>query len=648
MHSRSTPTSRPCSTRSTRSSAATPAPPRVRALGGDEPRYDHELDAAMRRGRLPRRSASANRRRPLEAALVVEAVARAGRGRVRAPRRSSSPASSASADRRRPGRARPSPTRGPVRFAADAATLVVVGGDEARARRRSVPATSSRCDAGSAIPIGDVDALRRRHRSAGGSARAGAGLVAGRAGGRVAGAMRGRARPHRRPRRASASSSAARSARSRRCSTGSPSARSRSRAPAGWRWRRRGPWADPSGAAVLPRRTRCAPPRAGVLRTPTSSRARMGFTEEYDLHLWTMRLAGAARRAARDRLARPGAQPASAGWPGPVSDDAPGPLQYDADQTALAASVRRCVRRSLEAVTQATPTSGAGTRRRCGTGSPSSACSGWPRPRAAAARVEIAAAMEVLGEATAPGPLVADVHRHPAATGDPSAADRQRRRHRRRVGSPPLLPWAPVADVFVELAADAAWRAPGRQATWSRSRRSPASRGAASTWSGSSSGRRRLAGVGVGDVAVARLPRRRRWIGSWRSRSRWRPRPGAVRPPDRPVPGRSPIPSPTSRSGYACGPRPDAHRRVRRRQPGLGAQRRRRRDGTAVGDSGRRSTPPTAATRRSAPWGSPSRARRRVGPPHRQVSACACPDRPAAPRSSRCAADSASERRSDQ
>jgi hypothetical protein len=71
---------------------------------------------------------------------------------------------------------------------------------------------------------------------------------------------------------------------------------------------------------------------------------------------------------------------------------------------------------------------------------------------------EIAAVMEVLGEAAAPGPLVATF----MATQLVDAPERERLAsgdHVASVGSPPLLPWAPVAEVFVELTADGAWLA---------------------------------------------------------------------------------------------------------------------------------------------------------------------------------------------
>jgi alkylation response protein AidB-like acyl-CoA dehydrogenase len=71
---------------------------------------------------------------------------------------------------------------------------------------------------------------------------------------------------------------------------------------------------------------------------------------------------------------------------------------------------------------------------------------------------EIAAVMEVLGAAAAPGPLVgtfmATQLAGPAGRARLASGD-----HVASIGSPPLLPWAPVADVFVELAPDGAWLA---------------------------------------------------------------------------------------------------------------------------------------------------------------------------------------------
>jgi hypothetical protein len=71
---------------------------------------------------------------------------------------------------------------------------------------------------------------------------------------------------------------------------------------------------------------------------------------------------------------------------------------------------------------------------------------------------EIAAVMEVLGEAAAPGPLVATFMTTQVA-GSPARERLASGDHVASVGSPPLLPWAPVAEVFVELAPDGAWLA---------------------------------------------------------------------------------------------------------------------------------------------------------------------------------------------
>lgn len=71
---------------------------------------------------------------------------------------------------------------------------------------------------------------------------------------------------------------------------------------------------------------------------------------------------------------------------------------------------------------------------------------------------EVVAAFEALGSAVHPGPLVETVfalqllpvaERERVARGDALVA----------VGTPPLVPWAPLAAVFVEVAGDAAWLA---------------------------------------------------------------------------------------------------------------------------------------------------------------------------------------------
>jgi alkylation response protein AidB-like acyl-CoA dehydrogenase len=83
---------------------------------------------------------------------------------------------------------------------------------------------------------------------------------------------------------------------------------------------------------------------------------------------------------------------------------------------------------------------------------------GLATPEGGGGVLEIAATMEALGQAGAPGPLVGTfmatqlvgpIERVRLAAGEAIAS----------VGAPPLLPWAAVADLFVELAGDEAWLA---------------------------------------------------------------------------------------------------------------------------------------------------------------------------------------------
>ena len=82
---------------------------------------------------------------------------------------------------------------------------------------------------------------------------------------------------------------------------------------------------------------------------------------------------------------------------------------------------------------------------------------GIAAPGADAGAGELVAAAEALGQAGCPGPLVGAVcavrllpepERDAVAAGESVPA----------VGAPPLLPWAPVADVFVEVCGGRAWR----------------------------------------------------------------------------------------------------------------------------------------------------------------------------------------------
>ncbi len=79
-------------------------------------------------------------------------------------------------------------------------------------------------------------------------------------------------------------------------------------------------------------------------------------------------------------------------------------------------------------------------------------------PEGGGGALEIAAAMEELGAAVCPGPLVStffasqvlsDDERSRVVSGESVAS----------VGSPPLMPWAPTAELFVEVTDGKAWRA---------------------------------------------------------------------------------------------------------------------------------------------------------------------------------------------
>jgi alkylation response protein AidB-like acyl-CoA dehydrogenase len=83
---------------------------------------------------------------------------------------------------------------------------------------------------------------------------------------------------------------------------------------------------------------------------------------------------------------------------------------------------------------------------------------GLGTPEGGGGAASIVAAMAALGEAMVPGPLVAtfvasqlvpEPERKAIGNGEALVS----------LGTPPLLPWAPVADVFVELDGDEAWLA---------------------------------------------------------------------------------------------------------------------------------------------------------------------------------------------
>jgi alkylation response protein AidB-like acyl-CoA dehydrogenase len=105
-------------------------PARVRELGGDQPRYDAEL-AGLLRGQGFLGFAFEEGAGPLEAALVVESVAR-GAGVVAAGAEALVvPGVGAAVAAPAPIAVAVAGSTAPIRFAADAATLLAVGDDEA-------------------------------------------------------------------------------------------------------------------------------------------------------------------------------------------------------------------------------------------------------------------------------------------------------------------------------------------------------------------------------------------------------------------------------------------------------------------------------------------------------------------------------------
>ncbi len=105
-------------------------PARVRALGGDQPRYDHELAELLReQGFLGFRLDDGAG--PLDAALVVEAVSRAAGVVAVGAEALVCPGALAGVDVAPPVAVAVAGSTAPVRYAADAASLVAVDGHEA-------------------------------------------------------------------------------------------------------------------------------------------------------------------------------------------------------------------------------------------------------------------------------------------------------------------------------------------------------------------------------------------------------------------------------------------------------------------------------------------------------------------------------------
>jgi alkylation response protein AidB-like acyl-CoA dehydrogenase len=130
-------------------------------------------------------------------------------------------------------------------------------------------------------------------------------------------------------------------------------------------------------------------------------------------------------------------------------------LSYDDDQVALADSVRRWLsHRAVDddaATTEPVPQG-------LWEGLADLGVLALGTPEGGGGALEIAAVMEVLGELAAPGPLVGTFVAGQLLDGEPRLGVAAGTRLV-AVGTPPLVPWAAVADIFIELDGAAAWLA---------------------------------------------------------------------------------------------------------------------------------------------------------------------------------------------
>jgi alkylation response protein AidB-like acyl-CoA dehydrogenase len=131
-------------------------------------------------------------------------------------------------------------------------------------------------------------------------------------------------------------------------------------------------------------------------------------------------------------------------------------LEYDADQSALADTLRRwCEHHASEAVVRELD---GRFPRPLWNGLAELGVLGLGTPEGGGGALEITATMEQLGAANVPGPLAATfVATHLLAPDDRIAVASGEIVV--SVGSPPLMPWAPVASIFIELGHEEAWRA---------------------------------------------------------------------------------------------------------------------------------------------------------------------------------------------
>jgi alkylation response protein AidB-like acyl-CoA dehydrogenase len=131
-------------------------------------------------------------------------------------------------------------------------------------------------------------------------------------------------------------------------------------------------------------------------------------------------------------------------------------LEYDADQSALADTVRRwCEHHASDAVVREL---NGQFPRPLWDGLAELGVLGLGTAEGGGGALEIAAAMEQLGAAIVPGPLAATFVATQVLPPDDRVAVTAGELVV-SVGVPPLMPWAPVASIFIELGDDAAWRA---------------------------------------------------------------------------------------------------------------------------------------------------------------------------------------------
>lgn len=129
-------------------------------------------------------------------------------------------------------------------------------------------------------------------------------------------------------------------------------------------------------------------------------------------------------------------------------------LEFNQEQMALADSVRRFCEHHCDADV----VRGEGVPKRIWQGLAELGVLGLATPEGGGGAVDVAAAMDQLGRAVCPGPLVTTFFAAQAVDSEERARISSGELFA-SVGAPPLVPWAAVADVFVEVAGERMWRA---------------------------------------------------------------------------------------------------------------------------------------------------------------------------------------------